>query len=260
MTYFYIKKVRQYSFLLLLLCFGVFEASGATAPKSDSVRVITGKVVSLKDGEPIAFAHIVNLTRGYGATTDNFGLFRIGVGDNDSVYISSIGYSHLRMQLFLGVMSDTMRVPFYLAPISYEIEAVVARRWRDYTDFKRDFLALKLPDTKTQRLSAYLSSMSQELYLGTPKSAGVGFGEDWYHQQKRKLNEHLAATGRIRLAEEKLNPATIMREVHCSEMNACAFLLWLKADTEYVITARDYDLLAYVKVKYEVWCKVFNKC
>lgn len=252
--------MRQSCILIFLICLGALGANGAAATNSDSVRIITGKVVSSKDGEPIPFAHIVNLSRGYGATSDNFGIFRIGAADNDSIYISSIGFSHLRMQLFLREMSETQSIPFYLSPVAYQIEAVVAKRWRDYSDFKHDFLALKLPDTKTARLSAYLSVMSQEVYLGNPKSAGVGFGEDWYHQQKRKLNEHLIVTGRLRMAEEKLNPAAIMRQVHCSEQSACEFLLWLKADTEYVIGTRDYDLLTYVKEKYEVWCHTFHKC
>jgi hypothetical protein len=51
-----------------------------------------------------------------------------------------------------------------------------------------------------------------------------------------------------------------MREVHCSEKYACEFLLWLNADTEYILATKEYDLLVYVKDKYATWCKIFNRC
>lgn len=262
MVYFYEKHadVKRSLYLFLFFCFGLLVASNAVASNADTLKVIKGKVISALNGEPVPFAHVVNLTRGFGASADNFGVFQIEASDKDSVYISSIGYSHLRMQLLLGERHSEAVASFFLSPVSYEIKAAVVRRWRNYEEFKHDVLALKLPDTKTERLSAYLSTITQQAVYSVPQPMGVGFGEDWYHAQKRKLNEYLVASGRKRMAEERLNPATIMRQVCCTEKNACEFLLWLNADTEYVIGAKDYDLLVYVKEKYEVWCKIFNRC
>jgi len=261
MVYFYRKKeVRRLHFLLFVLWFCSVAITGHAAAKSDTLKVFSGKVISSIDGEPVPFAHIVNLTRGFGTTADNFGIFRIGAADKDSLYISSIGFTHSRLKLFILSWTDTEIIPFYLSPVAYEIKAVVVQRWRDFEDFKHDFLALKLPDTKTQRLSAYLTTITKEAAYSVPQSSGIAFGEDWYHQQKRKLNEYLVASGRKRMADEKLSPTTIMREVHCSEKYACEFLLWLNADTEYVLATKEYDLLVYVKEKYATWCKIFNRC
>ena len=253
--------MRQFYFFCLLVSL-VFIVGRSNAQiqhdfdREDKVKVLTAK----KTIFPVPFSDFVNLSRNVGRADDNvWGSISREAGRDSNANIS---FTHLRkpMPLFtLNWDSPTMVVPAML-PVDDEMDEGIPRRWHTYEEFKHEFLALKLPDTKTARLSAYLSVMSQEVYLGNPKLAGVGFGEDWYHMQKRKLTEHLVATGRIRMAEEKLSPAAVMRQVSCSEQSACEFLQWLKADTEYVIAARDYDLLAYVKEKYEVWCHIFHKC
>ncbi len=252
--------MRKLYFLFLIIWFATATIASYAAVAPDTVRVFTGKVISADDGEPVPFAHIVNLSRGFGTTADNFGIFRIGAADKDSLYLSSIGFKHLRMQLFILSWSETETLSFYLSPIAYEIKPIVVQRWRNFDDFKHDFLELKLPDTKTQQLCVYLNNITKATVFSVPPVSGFVFGEDWYHQQKRRLNEYLVASGRKRMADDKLSPSVIMREVHCSEKYACEFLLWLNADTEYILVTREYDLLVYVKEKYATWCKIFDKC
>ena len=226
----------------------------------DSTKVISGRVVSASDGEPVPYASIVNLCRSTGTTSDPFGIFHITMATMDSLYISAIGFATLRTKVYFLAGSDTSRRLFYLTPVSYPIKEIVIRRWHDYNQFKREFLALKLPDTKTERLTNYLATITKKTVQQVPRTSGLAFGEDWYHRQQRMLDEYLARTGRRRMADEKLNLNTVIREVHCSQEYAAQFLLWLNADTEFVLQTREYDLLVYVKVKYDEWCHLYNKC
>lgn len=252
--------MRRSARYLLTVCAALLVTHAFAVTPADSTKVISGRVVSASNGEPIPYANIVNLNRSTGTVSDPFGIFHISMAAMDSLYISAIGFATLRTKVYFLAGSDTSRRLFYLSPVSYPIKEIVVRRWHDYNQFKHEFLALKLPDTKTERLTNYLAAITKETVQQVPRTSGIGFGEDWYHRQQRILDEYLARTGRKRMADEKLNLTTVIREVHCSQEYAAQFLLWLNADTEFVLQTRDYDLLVYVKVKYDEWCHLYNKC
>lgn len=252
--------VRRRQDILLIGCFTLLVIHAYAASPIDSTKVISGKVISASSGEPIPYANIVNLSRSTGTTSDPFGIFHISMGTMDSLYISAIGFSTLRSKVYFLAGSDSSRRLFYLSPVSYPIKEIVVRRWRDYGQFKREFLALKLPDTKTERLTQYLATITQEAVQQVPRTSGLGFGEDWYHRQQRILDEYLVRSGRKRMADEKLNLTTVIREIHCTQEYAAEFLFWLNADTEFVLQTREYDLLVYIKEKYDEWCHLNNKC
>lgn len=251
--------MRQSYSLFLLVSLTFIAGNGNAQVQSDSGKT-NGKVLPSLTVFPVSFSDFVNLNRNVGATRDGFKGYMLEGVDKDTNSSLSVGNLRQPMPLFTLNWNQPTMVTHGLLLDEDEGNDFVPRRWRNFEEFKHDFLALKLTDTQTDRLTNYLAALSKEAYFGLPKPSGIGFGEDWYHQQKRKLNEYLATTGRKRMADEKLNPVVVMREVHCSEKMACEFLLWLKADTEYVIDSKQYDLLVYVKEKYEVWCKTFNKC
>jgi len=254
------KTVRRSNKIVLIGFFAIAGGHAFGITPVDSTKIISGRVISATNGEPIPYANIVNLSKSTGTVSDPFGIFQIPMAAMDSLYISAIGFATLRTKVYFLAGSDTSRRLFYLSPVSYPIKEIVVRRWHDYNQFKREFLALKLPDTKTERLTNYLAAITKEAVQQVPQTSGIGFGEDWYHRQQRILDEYLARTGRKRMADERLNLTTVIREVHCSQEYAAQFLLWLKPDTEFVLQTRDYDLLVYVKEKYAEWCHLYNKC
>lgn len=93
------------------------------APSIISQEVVTGKVMD-PNGDPIAFAHVVDLSTRNGVSADEVGKFSIQLSDTDrrELQVSALGFMVKRVDVPEGLAGDLRVV---LSPLAQEIDEVV---------------------------------------------------------------------------------------------------------------------------------------
>lgn len=89
-----------YILITLLLTTTVFSQDTQPTPKlQDSVKILKGRILNVKDKKPLQSAHILNLNLVEGTITNSKGEFKIPARVNDTVFISYIGYQSIKLKV-----------------------------------------------------------------------------------------------------------------------------------------------------------------
>jgi hypothetical protein len=64
----------------------------AQSEPPDTLFILKGQIVSSKNGAPIPYAHVINLTYNSGTFSDTSGIFRIWVKRNDVLKVTAVGF------------------------------------------------------------------------------------------------------------------------------------------------------------------------
>ncbi len=112
-----IKKI-----LICLLLFSFFSKVTAQEKR----KIIKGVIKNSKSN-PIANAHIVNLTTNIGTVSNDLGQFRIPLKKGDWLQISNIQYQTKKMRLKKGLLAEN-NLLIYLLDVKNELEEVVIKK------------------------------------------------------------------------------------------------------------------------------------
>ena len=82
--------------ILLLLINSVFSQ---TKSKSDSIKILKGRIINVVDKKPLQSAHVLNLNSVVGIITNRKGKFKIHAKANDTIFISYIGYQSIKLRV-----------------------------------------------------------------------------------------------------------------------------------------------------------------
>jgi hypothetical protein len=139
----------KFSIRLVLLLFGVWASSlPALAQQSAESKLITlsGTVLSADSLMPVSGVHVLNNKSRIGATTDDKGYFTIAMHRTDTILFSAVGYEIYHLVLDPDSRANSPLVEIKLEPKTYELKEVDVRAIPTEDQFKKDFLAIKLPD------------------------------------------------------------------------------------------------------------------
>ena len=109
---------------------------------------LTGKVVSSDSLEPIPNVHLISKFNKWGTISNEQGFFRMLVSPNDSLLISSIGYSSRIVHLNDSILKLPQPVLFTLSRDTVLIHEVVIHGFWDYRTFKQMIINMKPMDLK----------------------------------------------------------------------------------------------------------------
>ena len=109
---------------------------------------LTGKVVSSDSLEPIPNVHLISKFNKWGTISNEQGFFRMLVSRNDSLLISSIGYSSRIIHLNDSILKLPQPILFTLARDTVLIHEVVIHGFWDYRTFKQMIINMKPMDLK----------------------------------------------------------------------------------------------------------------
>lgn len=223
----------------------------------DTLRTVNFRIVDANSNDPVGLAHIINITHHYGVISDMLGYASVPIAVGDSVRITAIGYNTKALLSWGQYKSDTLFYQISLIPKVYEIKEVKISRFSTYERFLREVVNLKLPKNKEQelleRVEGYFFRVVKGMDLkNLPNpTAGIGFGEDWYHKQNKKLAELLEREKERRIIDRKYNPGLVQEITGLSGDELYKFIGLLSLDNAYVIKSSDYEIREKILKEFE---------
>lgn len=222
-----------------------------------------GNVVDDSTGKPIAYVHIYNESRRTGYIAGEKGIFRIPVEEGDTLVLSAIGY--LSKVILFNDSSFNNGNIVRLNPQVYEIDEVSIRAFRSYNDFKKQFLALQLPETETTRLRENLAVLSRQVAVeaatnkknqeisGRTNTNFFTYERPIYSRDERQMMnfaEVLKKEERQRVIEKKFNREIIYRVTGFSEEEITEFIGFCNFSEDFLFKTSPYNILLAIEEKF----------
>lgn len=146
----------------------------ATAQDDKALIQLSGTVTD-EYLRPLPFAQILVLNSYRGTITNNYGKFSLVVEEKDSVLISSVGYKTKYIEVPAGLPSAFLDVNIALQIDTLVIQEAVIYPWKDYEEFKRAFIELKLPDDDMERARKNIALIRTQIIMDKEPSARANF-------------------------------------------------------------------------------------
>ncbi len=226
-----------------------------------------GEVIDDSTEKEIAFTHIFNESQRRGYITDEEGKFNIPAAQGDTLIISALGY-HPQV-VFLRASSISQEIVIKLRPQVYSIGEVSVNAFRNYEDFKEQFLALDLSETDKVKLRNNLITMARKeavkaeyerivkLRLETPGIRLISVPLTSSQDKEMDLYaELLKKEKRQRIIQEKFNREIIQKITYLTEEEITEFIGFCNFSEKYLYEATEYDILVKLEEKfkdYKLW-------
>ncbi len=166
--------------LFILLSAGAFGQA-----RKDTLIQFSGVIRNLKY-EPVPDAHIIDINRRRGTTSNSEGVFSFIVTPSDSILFRSVGYKNT-----LVVIPDTIKTGHYPRDVymlndTIHLAEVKIFPWKTYEDFKVAFLNLDLPDEDRRNAVRNIELIKAQLNMDFEPDADLSF-KNAMNQQYEKL-------------------------------------------------------------------------
>lgn len=132
----------------MLLSLTLSKHSFANTTRSDSLISISGQVIDSKSLATIPLATIKIKNTRVGAICDSIGLFNLRIQEDDTLEISTLGYKTKEWVLPNEYNSYNTIFKIKLDVKSYQLEEVNISSWRNWNEFKEEFIHTDLPKEK----------------------------------------------------------------------------------------------------------------
>ena len=116
----------------------------------DTTVYFKARVLDSLTRKPVAFAHIINITRRTATISDTLGYFYIRTSPGEQLQLTAIGFNSGKLTIGYSILRSRFIHDILLKPIIYTIEAVRINPLGSYEQFKNRFITLKLPESKYQ--------------------------------------------------------------------------------------------------------------
>ncbi|HJN06264.1 MAG TPA: hypothetical protein QF480_06585, partial [Bacteroidales bacterium] len=130
-------KFLYYSFLLFVT-FSLLELNTAFAQREiDSLYILDAVILTSDSLLPVVNAHVISKFNRWGTISNKQGRFKLYVQDDDSVLITSIGFSPLILQMDAAILSSDNILEIKLPKDTITINEVIIRAYFDYPTMKQ---------------------------------------------------------------------------------------------------------------------------
>ena len=219
--------------------------------------------------EYVPLVHIYNERTHKTSVSDTGGNFMIKVNKGDTLVFSAIGYYFKVVNITESLITEET-VFIKLIPRKYEISEARVYSLGTYEQFKQKVLALKMPETRTDKLRIYLHGLSRK----------VG-KEIKYQQEMDKLAEGKAVLYSIpiltpeeiamiklkniiekekiqKIVYEKFNREIVADVTGLKGEELTEFIVFCNFSEKYLLITNQYDIMVRVLEKFEVYKKLKN--
>jgi hypothetical protein len=124
--------------------------------------------------ENLPFTHVIVKNK-RGAYSDKEGLYSVIVEQQDTVLFSCVGYKDFGFIIPDSVKSDLYTVDVVMINDTILIDEVIILPWRNYQEFKRDFIALKLPNDDLENARRNIALIKTQMRMNSDAVASVNF-------------------------------------------------------------------------------------
>jgi hypothetical protein len=213
---------------------------------NDSLITITGKVFDTSQFVSFYNVMIVNKTAGKGIFGGYDGNFTITVKKSDLIGLSVTGYKTNYLSFKNKPYKKEYVVTVYLDLISYESEEVVVQPYKTLEELKEERAAISKREIPKITGVNVLQSPITALYMQFSKREKTKrlIADMEYQDQKREV------------VKEILRVYVHNDIIDLEDEEFDAFITFLNLNDAFLKTASDYELIVYIKYKYEHFQKI----
>lgn len=224
-------KLVTLTFLLLI--------SFSAASQCETV-LFKGKVYDTLRYQSFYNMMIVNRTTGKGVFGQPNGHFSVYVNDGDSITISVKGYDLIDVKIKADESCRfTQNFPIIGKP--HEFEELVVRPIKSLEQIREEREALVMVETRTVTGLEVIQSPITALYQAFSKT----------ERNKRKIEEWKFKDSQRDVLKELLRTYVAYDVVNLTEEEFDDFISFLNVDPDFLRTASEWELIEYIKGKYE---------
>lgn len=187
-----------YSHIFRILIFNIFYVPLALFPSSDvaaqeenKLILLNGTVLSSDSLKPVFNAHIISKYNYWGTISDEKGNFKMHVSPNDSILITSVGFSPLILSISESMLTSDKPFPIILQRDTVQINEVVIHAFWDYPTFKQ--MIINMEPMTLDNVYNYINGINRELEYNPVYSGFKGPIQALYDQfnQSARLQRKL---------------------------------------------------------------------
>jgi len=141
---------------IFTLCI-VTTSSFANKQKQDSTFTISGRVINIKNNQPISLATVTIQRSRRGNICDSLGIFHLQVQQSDTLKISALGFKPKKLAVSDYYTPEHSFFTIKLETVSYMLDEVAILNWRNWSEFKEEFIKAEVPVEVNMGKACFLS-------------------------------------------------------------------------------------------------------
>jgi len=241
-----------YWILIGVISVAITQTAHAQGSRMSGGPILVQGFTLQSDSVTIApYVTVTNKRSRFGTISADNGYFSVQAQRGDTLEFSAVNFQTAVYVVPVYYAADRIGVRAVMNTKTYQLNEVVVRPYTE-KQFKKDFLALQLPDDEPDLQLPVLPR------LATPSGiaqSGVGVGVavtgpltalyDRFSREgksKRKLAKLLANDQRKKMYDAKVNPGFVSRVTGLSGDELTKFMQYCKLAEDFVIEANEYDV------------------
>lgn len=233
--------------LLILLALSCFSGAFAqTLTENDSLITVRGKVIDTNATVGFYNMMVVNKTAGKGIFGDYRGTFEITVQKGDLIAVSVVGYQTVTFSYKDVAYKPEYEVTIYLKMLSYSSDVVEVTPLKTLEELQEERANIAKREVPTVTAVNVIQSPITALYVAFSKR----------EKTKRFVAEMEYQDQQDDVVRETLRLYVHHEIIDLSEEEFEEFINFLNLNTEFLMTASDYELITYIKDKFEHYQRI----
>ena len=227
--------------------------------KDSTIYIFKGKIVN-EEGNPVSFAHIIDLRRGHATVSDTAGRFHLPVKRSDSIRISAIGYQikFVSLRKYIPV-KDSIKLTIVLKKKIYDLAEVDIYQIR-WQVFKAEFMEEEPEEDETaENIKIWMNSLFPEGELRMLYQSGrVGFTIPYTskdEKQRKRVNE---MERKFHIIQPKFNDKLITELTGLEGEDIKDFIDYCNFQEGFLLYATEYEIAEAIQKKWEQYQKVME--
>ncbi|MDO1444825.1 carboxypeptidase-like regulatory domain-containing protein [Rhodocytophaga aerolata] len=258
-------KLFIQSVLFILFILAAIQVNAQQQP-ANKIQ-LSGYILNKEDAAPIPGVHVLNNKSKIGAISDDKGYFSIAMNQADTILFSAIGYETHTLILDASTNTINPLVEIRLSPKTYQLQEVDVRAIPTEERFKKDFLALELPDQPQLGLPQIRGQkLADGIYtIPTGGIAISGPFSFFYNKLSReakeikKANSLFSAEARKKVYDSKFNAQLVQRVTGLKDKDLEEFMKYCKLSEAQVVNAQnEYEIVVAINDCYKSFKETRN--
>lgn len=189
---------------------------------------------------------IVNKTAGKGIFGSYDGTFKITVKKSDLVALSVTGYKTQYLSFKSKVYKEVYDITLYLDLNSFVAEKVEVTPYKTLEELQKERASIAKREVPTVTVASAFESPITALYVAFSKR----------EKTKRLIAEMEFEDQKRNVVKEILRVYVHNDIIDLEDEEFDSFITFLNLNDNFLQTAKDYDLITYIKYKYEHYSKI----
>lgn len=233
--------------ILVLLVFLISSIVYGQKPNyNDSLITIKGRVLDTNYSVGFYNLVVINKTVGKGIFGDYNGNFNITVKKSDVVGISVSGYKTIYISFKDSAYQKVYKHTYYIESLEYVGATVEVRPLKTLEQLQEERASIAKREVPTVTVTNAIQSPITALYVAFSKR----------EKTKRKVAEMEYQDQQDEIVREILRIYVHHDIIYLSQSDFDEFIRFLNLNTSFLKTANDYQLITYIKGKYEHFMKI----